>query len=152
MERERQELWVEDEILSEVEEKRRGALLKMTPGTTLVEILIVVAIIGLVLGAVAIGVVPLFAKGQAGTAWNETKVIEGMYAVWVISNAECPSSVDDLIKAAGKKGQSAVDPWGTPYEIQCPSQHDMEIDVISAGPDKKLGTDDDIGNWMPQPK
>ena len=59
----------------EAQPKKAGVLLKMSPGTTLVEILIVIAIIGLVLGAVAIGVLPLFSKGQKGIAHNGTKII-----------------------------------------------------------------------------
>ena len=77
-----------------------------------------------------------------------------MFVAWQAVNPDkdCPSSVEELSKAAGKKGQDPNDPWGTPYEIRCPSEHDLDVDVISAGPDKKTGTDDDIGNWMPQPK
>lgn len=133
--------------------KKAGVLLKMSPGTTLVEILIVIAIIGLVLGAVAIGVLPLFSKGQKGIAHNGTKIIEEAYGLWRAQHPdqECPESLDDLKKVI-KKGQEINDPWGSAYQIECPSTHDRDIDVISAGPDKKHGTDDDIANWMPTPK
>lgn len=135
------------------EARRAGALFKMMPGTTLVEILVVVAIIGLVMGAVAIGVIPLFAKGQKGIAWNDTKSFEQMYTVWQISHTDCPTSVEDLAKSAAKKGQSTKDPWGNDYVISCPSQHDnAEIDICSNGPDKQQGTEDDVCNWKPQPK
>lgn len=130
-----------------------GVLLKMSPGTTLVEILIVIAIIGLVLGAVAVGVLPLFSKGQKGIAHNGTQTVENAYGLWRASHPDqdCPESIDDL-KSVMKKGQELNDPWGTAYQITCPSAHDRDIDVVSAGPDKKMGTDDDIANYLPKPK
>jgi general secretion pathway protein G len=134
------------------EARKAGALFKMVPGTTLVEILVVVAIIGLVMGAVAIGVIPLFAKGQSGVAWNNAKAFEQMYTTWQIGHTDCPTSVEDLIKSGGKKGQTAKDPWGNDYVLSCPSQHDIDIDICSNGPDKQQGTDDDVCNWKPQPK
>jgi general secretion pathway protein G len=134
------------------EARKAGALFKMVPGTTLVEILVVVAIIGLVMGAVAIGVIPLFAKGQAGVAWNDAKAFEQMYTTWQIGHTDCPTSADELIKSGGKKGQSGKDPWGNEYVITCPSQHDLDIDICSNGPDKQQGTEDDVCNWKPQPK
>jgi general secretion pathway protein G len=140
-----------NEIKNE-EARKAGALFKMVPGTTLVEILVVVAIIGLVMGAVAIGVIPLFAKGQKGVAWNDTQTYDGMYVAWQISHTDCPTSVEDLAKSAGKKGQSTKDPWGNDYVISCPSQHERDIDICSNGPDKQQGTDDDVCNWKPAPK
>jgi general secretion pathway protein G len=134
--------------------RRPGAVVKMLPGTTLVEILIVVAIIGLVLGAVAIGVIPLFKKGQRGIAWNGTQTIAQMFVAWQALNPDkdCPDSVEELAKAAGKKGQDPNDPWGQAYQIRCPSENGLDVDVYSMGPDKKGGTEDDVGNWMKQPK
>ena len=146
------EVIVSETEITHEEARKAGALFKMVPGTTLVEILVVVAIIGLVMGAVAIGVIPLFAKGQAGIAWNDTKTYEGMYTAWQIGHTDCPTSVDELAKSAGKKGQSTKDPWGNDYAISCPSQHDLDIDICSNGPDKQQGTDDDVCNWKPQPK
>lgn len=37
-----------------------------------------------------------------------------------------------------------VDPWGTPYVYQCPGTNGRAFDLFSAGPDKKVGTADDI--------
>jgi len=46
--------------------------------------------------------------------------------------------------------ESAIppDPWGTPYQYVCPGVHNnSSYDIISAGPDRKFQTPDDIGNW-----
>ncbi len=40
------------------------------------------------------------------------------------------------------------DPWGNDYVYEFPGRHNPSFyDLSSAGPDGRLGTDDDIGNW-----
>jgi len=40
------------------------------------------------------------------------------------------------------------DPWGNPYYLVVPGKHNPNtFDVYSAGPDRKTGTADDLGNW-----
>ena len=42
-----------------------------------------------------------------------------------------------------------VDPWGNKFFYEYPGKHNPNgYDLLSAGPDGKAGTDDDIGNWM----
>ena len=41
-----------------------------------------------------------------------------------------------------------LDPWQNPYIYENPGKHNQDsFDLYSAGPDRKPGTDDDIGNW-----
>ena len=40
------------------------------------------------------------------------------------------------------------DPWGNEYSYECPGRHNpTSYDLVSPGPDGKLGSDDDISNW-----
>jgi general secretion pathway protein G len=42
-----------------------------------------------------------------------------------------------------------VDPWGNKFFYEYPGKHNTRgYDLLSAGPDGKAGTGDDIGNWM----
>jgi general secretion pathway protein G len=42
-----------------------------------------------------------------------------------------------------------LDPWGKPYHYIRPGKHNPDsFDVWSDGPDKRSGTEDDIGNWQ----
>jgi general secretion pathway protein G len=42
-----------------------------------------------------------------------------------------------------------LDPWQNAYIYRFPGEHDTNgYDLLSAGPDGKEGTSDDIGNWM----
>ena len=43
------------------------------------------------------------------------------------------------------KGSLHNDPWGHPYMYSIPSQHGMDYDIYSAGPDGQAATA--IGNW-----
>jgi general secretion pathway protein G len=41
-----------------------------------------------------------------------------------------------------------VDPWQNPYAYDYPGKHNANgYDILSAGPDGRAGTDDDINNW-----
>ncbi len=41
------------------------------------------------------------------------------------------------------------DPWGNEYVYESPSRHgDKSYDLMSPGPDGRVGTDDDITNWQ----
>ena len=46
-----------------------------------------------------------------------------------------------------KKGVP-LDPWGNAYIYEYPGKHNANgYDLLSAGPDGRAGTDDDINNW-----
>ena len=56
---------------------RRNRIVKSSQrGMTLVEIMVVIAIIGLVMGAVVVGAFPQFKKAQCKTAWTETQSVQ----------------------------------------------------------------------------
>jgi len=39
------------------------------------------------------------------------------------------------------------DAWGHEYIYTVPGEHGWDFDIISAGPDGQIGTDDDIVSW-----
>jgi general secretion pathway protein G len=115
-------------------------------GMTLIEIMVVVAIISLVLGGVGIMAFNRFQDAQLDTARNEVKTIKASIDAYRVSKrGKCPKAMEDL-KAAGFIDKVAKDPWGTTYEFKCPGEKD-QIDVVSAGPDAEMGTADDIASY-----
>jgi hypothetical protein len=53
-----------------------------------------------------------------------------------------------LARAVPGLAKVPIDPWGNPYIYRYPSNHDTEpYDLLSAGPDGKEGTSDDIVSW-----
>lgn len=118
---------------------------KNARGVTLVEVLIVVAILSLIAGGVAIFAVPQFNKARIDTAKNDTKALQGAVETWKInkpgSASECPTVETLKNDKALKADQNTNDPWGKPYRIVCSGD---DFGVISSGPDGKDGTEDDI--------
>jgi general secretion pathway protein G len=73
-----------------------------------------------------------------------------------IDNGFYPKSLNDLIQQPSSTtnwhgpylDNVPIDPWGHKYIYEFPGKHDTNsYDLMSAGPDGKRGTDDDIGNW-----
>jgi general secretion pathway protein G len=110
-------------------------------GTTLVEVLIVVAIIAMVAGGVAFFAFPKFKESQVKAATTGARVIRGAAQNWQMSNDGCPTISQLIQDKQLDKAQDTNDPWGGDYKIACT---DDDIVVSSEGPDKQGGSDDDI--------
>ncbi len=130
---------------------------------TLLEILVVLAIIGLLFGLAVNNVGNIFGNSQKDVA--KLFVNQSMAAplnAYRIHLGDFPSTAEGLqalITAPSGKAERwrgpyliesklPVDPWGEPYQYRCPgSKNKNGYDLWSKGPDKADGTDDDIGNW-----
>jgi general secretion pathway protein G len=114
-----------------------------TRGVTLIEILIVLAIVGLIAGGVAVVAVPKYQEAQKKQAQTDARTIHPAAEKYRVDHPgeQCPTV--ELLRE--KKELSAAskitDPWDTPYKIIC---GDEDLMVLSLGPDKKEGTADDI--------
>lgn len=113
-------------------------------GMTLIEIMIVVAIIAMVAGGVAVVAIPKMKEAQITQAATGARVIRSAVSQWQLSEneySECPT-VSQLVEDKQlDSGQNTQDPWGQDFAISCA---DDEVIVSSAGPDKKVGSKDDI--------
>jgi len=114
-------------------------------GVTLVEVLIVVAIMSLIAGAVAIFAVPHFKKTQLKAAQHDTMTLVQVVDTYRLSRPEaekeCPTFEQLKQYQAVRANQSLVDPWQRPYRIVCDG---AQFGVTSSGPDGVAGNDDDI--------
>ena len=134
-------------------------------GFTLIEIMVVIAIIGILATLIVPKIMgrpdearAMAAKHDVGTLVQSLKLYRldiGRYPTTeqgIKALVERPTSepVPQNWKAGGYLDALPKDPWGNPYQYTNPGTKN-EIDVYSFGADGKLGgtgTDADIGNWQ----
>jgi type II secretion system protein G len=129
------------------QEERTAVALRA--GFTLMEILVAVAIIG-ILGTVAVtNIISNIEKAKGTAAKASVDNISNAVTQYYLSNKKYPSTLRDLIQERGddeailKGGEGALeDPWGTEYKYE--KKGARKFVVISAGPDTEFGTDDDV--------
>lgn len=119
-------------------------------GLTLFEILIVLAILGLVFGLL-LGprIMGAFGDAQEDTAKLAIKNYMSDMQRWRVRNVgkDCPSKITDLIR--GSKDSDFNDPWGNQYVMHCGSTKPPKgkYGFSSMGSDGKANTGDDIKSW-----
>jgi general secretion pathway protein G len=122
---------------------RNHARRAIARGVTLIEILIVLAIVGLIAGGVAVVAVPKYAEAQKRQAKTDAQTIHPAAEKYRVDHPgdQCPTV--ELLREKNElsKASKITDPWDTPYKILC---GDEDVAVLSFGPDKKEGTADDI--------
>jgi general secretion pathway protein G len=118
-------------------------------GMSLIEIMVVITIMALVMGAVAVAVFPQFKKASCKTAWTEAQSISQAVGQYRTDNSnDCPKSLDEL-KSGHFLKSDPIDPWGKPFQFKCPGEQDTDTaDVWSSGADKQDGTADDVKGWV----
>ncbi len=114
-------------------------------GMTMLEIMIVLAIIGLVMSVVGVGVFQQFKKAQKKVAQVAVNEIAAKSVQFMTdNNNDCPKSIDDLV-AQKYMPKKQKDPWNHDFILRCPGTVNTDgIDVVSLGPDGQEGTADDI--------
>lgn len=122
---------------------RRLSRLSRQRGVTLVEVLIVLAIMALISGSAVFLVFPELAKAKINTTVLSAQTIKKSVELYKnIDGADGCPTVDDLVNAKKLEKGKTMDPWNKPYKIEC--KEGDEIHVISSGKDGKEGTPDDI--------
>lgn len=134
-------------------------------GFTLIEILIALAIVGLLVGVVATRMDGIFGRSQEQVAEifvNESMKTslmryrmdtgdyptteEGLAALAVAPEARADRWRGPYVETKG--GKLASDPWGEPYQYRYPgTKNPAGYDLFSKGKDRAPDTADDIGNW-----
>lgn len=134
----------------------------------MMELLVVLAILGLLAGLAISNVTGIFGNAQGQTASlfvKETlKTPLFTYSLKMGGYPTTAEGLNALITAPADKAdrwgpqpyvtESKIppDPWGEPYQYASPGTHNKSTyDLWSKGPDKISGTDDDIGNWDSAP-
>lgn len=136
-----------------------------TDAFTLIEILVVVAIIGLLAGLFITNTDKIFGGSQEVVARvfvrDTLKTSLVRYKIDLGGYPTTAEGLHALLSAPANSGNRwhgpyievtgntlPLDPWGEPYQYRYPgTKNKGGYDLFSKGPDKTEGTEDDIGNW-----
>ena len=111
-------------------------------GMTLIEIMIVVAIIAMIAGGVAVALVPQLEKARIDSTKTDAQALRSAVMLYVADNPRGCPTVEELVNERYLDGsRRTTDAWDTEFQISC---EDGDIAVISAGPDLEFSTEDDI--------
>ncbi len=112
-------------------------------GVTLVEVLIVVAIMAVISGGVTLVAFPIYKETRIKLAVQGCQAVRNaaeLYQNLEATTDACPT-IQDLVSSKKLDGKKISDPWGMDYNVVCA---EGEIHGVSAGNDRKFGTQDDV--------
>ncbi|MGI8603140.1 MAG: type II secretion system major pseudopilin GspG [Verrucomicrobiales bacterium] len=136
---------------------------RATAGFTLVEIVLVLAIIALLLGLAVSKIGGVMGEGKNVKARADIGTYTSMLTMYNSNAMRYPTTEQGLKALVDKPSTGPAprvwrrlmdsidpDPWGNEYRYQYPGKHNgvTKPDVWSSGPDMQDGNDDDIGNWQ----
>jgi general secretion pathway protein G len=142
----------------------RSTVSRSRRGFTLVEVLLVLAILGVIMSLV----VPRVMGRQEHALADATKLsingVEQALRMYALDHGgRYPSGSEglDVLTTPPKRDDSrwrgpylehrAKDAWGSEFVYVSPGRRNPRgFDIVSPGPDLQPDTDDDIGNWEPE--
>lgn len=110
-----------------------GAMRRMRRGMTLMEIMIVIAIILLLMGALTFGLAGIFGDAQRSTAELSISRINEKVKIYQVKKKKLPESITELYAGEAEP----KDPWGNPFKMKKGGKGGY--DIISMGADGKEG-------------
>lgn len=138
------------------------SLLKSQSGMTLIEIMVVVAIIAGITGLIAVNVVGRQEKANIQLTKTQISNIMGALDQYKLDSHAYPSTEQGLDALANKPSSGKApksypdggyikklpkDAWGQDFSYASPGSHGNAAEVWSMGPDGQDDTDDDVKSW-----
>ena len=109
---------------------KRRALNQIRRGMTLIEIMVVIAILGMIAAAVAVNVVERYKQAQRQTAMLDLESIESALSLYLVQKGAYPDPAKGL---ASLKLKSTRDPWGHDYVYRLESGKPVVLSDGAAG-------------------
>lgn len=122
-------------------------------GFTLIEILIVVAIIGLIASLIAPNLIGRFERSKEEITKAQLETLSSAVQAFNLDMSKFPATLEELINSSDPKWRGPYlskriipkDPWGRDYQYKTPGEHGP-FDLYSFGPDGQMNSKS-ITNW-----
>ena len=128
----------------------------LTSGFTLVEILVVIAIISLLAGVVLLNIAPQIGMGSQAAAKAQIQVLSSAATTYRMAHGRYPTQQQGLEALVRKPAQEPIpenypdsgylsgrtvpaDPWKNPYIYLCPGRQNEPFEILSYGADGEPG-------------
>ena len=138
-------------------------------GFTLVEILVVIAIISLLAGVVLLNIAPQMGLGSQAAAKAQIQVLSSAVTTYRMAHGRYPTQQQGLEALVRKPAEEPVpqnypeggylnsrtvplDPWKRPYLYLCPGRQNEPFEILSYGGDGEpggSGADADLSSSTP---
>ncbi|MFN3406830.1 MAG: type II secretion system major pseudopilin GspG, partial [Caldimicrobium sp.] len=118
------------EIDNDVFPKQKKSL-KKEKGFTLMEILLVVAIIGLLASLILPNLMGRYERSKEEVAKVQVELLSSAVQSFILDVGRCPNGLIELVESQDPKwrgpylGKKEIpkDPWGREYQFKCPGEH-----------------------------
>jgi general secretion pathway protein G len=135
-------------------------------GFTLMELLVVLAILGLLIAMVAPRILGTQKKADISGTKNQIGMLKAALERYALDLKDFPTTEEGLQALVEMPGEEEMadrwdgpylnspslpqDPWGNPYQYEYPPQRGQGDypDIWSFGPDGEDGTEDDVVSWV----
>jgi general secretion pathway protein G len=121
-------------------------------GFTLIEVLLVVAILGILAGVAVVGLKGRTQKANIAACRTSIQAVQTAVDVYETDNGVYPPSLQALLTRTSENNWNGPyirdarmpkDPWGSEFQYSAKGE---TYEIRSAGPDGQMGTGDDITN------
>jgi general secretion pathway protein G len=128
-------------------------------GFTFLELMLVVAILGILVAIAAPRLVGKAKKAKIKATRVAMKNISTSLGMYEQDQNDFPTTEQGLQALVTRPSDVSedtwekymdkipLDAWGEKFQYTCPSEHGEDYDLISGGPDRRIGNDDDITNY-----
>jgi general secretion pathway protein G len=124
---------------------------------TLIELVLVMVIIGILAAVVVPRMIGRADQAKIARAQNDVATLGGALETFEVDNGHLPTTEEGLNALMENPGGLTTwkgpyigklpkDPWDQAYIYRCPGNNGKQYDLLSGGPDKHEGGDDDITN------
>jgi general secretion pathway protein G len=125
-------------------------------GFTLIEIMIVVAIIGLIASLIMPNLLGRYERSKEEITKAQVEMLSTSVQAFIVDTGRCPIALSELIASQDttntkwrgpylSKKELPIDAWNREYQYKCPGENGP-FDLYSLGPNNKLD-ERAIKNW-----